>query len=42
MGEAEPMIARLLSAGPRLLRALRTYRTLHATWRAAWTMAERI
>jgi hypothetical protein len=25
----------------RLLRALRTYRKLHATWRAAWIMAER-
>jgi len=25
----------------RLLRALRTYRKLHATWRAAWGMAER-
>lgn len=25
----------------RLLRALRTYRRLHATWRAAWKMSER-
>lgn len=25
----------------RLLRALRTYRKLHATWRAAWGMSER-
>jgi hypothetical protein len=25
----------------RLLRAIRTYRKLHATWRAAWIMAER-
>lgn len=25
----------------RLLRALRTYRKLHATWHAAWVMSER-
>lgn len=25
----------------RLIRAMRTYRRLHATWRAAWVMAER-
>jgi hypothetical protein len=25
----------------RLLRALRTYRNLHASWHVAWTMAER-
>jgi len=25
----------------RLLRALRTYRTLHATWRCAWIMSKR-
>lgn len=25
----------------RIIRALRTYRKLHATWRAAWGMAER-
>lgn len=25
----------------RIIRAFRTYRRLHATWRAAWGMAER-